>query len=83
MRGRLEDMRALLHEALQAAAPGHDFSHLVQARGMFSFLGISTEQVDRLKQDHGVYMVGSSRINVAGITSENVGYLAESIAAVL
>ena len=50
---------------------------------MFCFLGISADQVGRLKRDHGVYMVDSSRINVAGITPDNVDYLAESIAAVL
>ena len=50
---------------------------------MFCFLGISPEQVVRLKQDFGVYMVGSSRINLAGITPNNVDYLAASIAAVL
>ena len=50
---------------------------------MFCFLGISAEQVESLKTNYGIYMVGSSRINVAGITSDNVHYLAESIAAVL
>ena len=50
---------------------------------MFCFLGITPEQVQRLKQEHGVYMVNSSRINIAGITAGNVNYLAESIAAVL
>ncbi len=83
MRNRLVDMRALLNEALKAHAPGHDFSHLVRATGMFCFLGITEAQVDRLKKDFGIYMVGSSRINVAGITPANVGYLAESIATVV
>jgi aspartate/tyrosine/aromatic aminotransferase len=50
---------------------------------MFSFLGISAAQVEQLKKDYGVYMVDSSRINVAGITRGNVEYLADSIAAVL
>ena len=50
---------------------------------MFCFLGISAEQVTRLKKDFGVYMVGSSRINVAGITPQNVAYLADSIATML
>jgi aspartate aminotransferase len=83
MRNRLVEMRTLLNEALKLSAPGRDFSHLVRATGMFCFLGISEPQVDRLKKDFGIYMVGSSRINVAGITPSNVGYLAESIAAVL
>ena len=83
MRGRLREMRVLLNDALKEKAPGHDFSHLVRARGMFCFLGISEEQVNRLKQDYGVYMVGSSRINTAGITAHNVEYLADAIAATL
>ena len=83
MRDRLRDMRTLLHQALEAKAPAHDFSHLVRANGMFCFLGLSEDQVEALKSDHGIYMVGSSRINVAGITPDNAEYLASSIAAVL
>jgi aspartate/tyrosine/aromatic aminotransferase len=83
MRARILEMRSLLHEALIKAAPDHDFSHLVRATGMFCFLGLSAEQVGKLKQDHAVYMVGSSRINVAGVTADNVGYLADAIASVL
>jgi aspartate aminotransferase len=83
MRERIQEMRTLLSDALAEKAPNHDFSHLRRAAGMFCFLGISAEQVARLKKDYGVYMVDSSRINVAGITSENVTYLAEAIAATL
>ena len=83
MRSRLSAMRTLLREALGDKAPDHDFSHLTRANGMFCFLGVSKDQVERLKRDFGVYMVGSSRINVAGITESNVDYLADSIAAVL
>jgi aspartate aminotransferase len=83
MRERLQSMRLLLNDALIEKTPDHDFSHLVRANGMFCFLGISAEPVARLKQDFGIYMVDSSRINVAGITAENVGYLSDSIAAVL
>jgi len=83
MRGRLREMRVLLNDALREKAPTHDFSHLVRAKGMFCFLGISEEQVNRLKKEYGVYMVGSSRINTAGITAQNVNYLADAIAATL
>jgi len=83
MRARLREMRVLLNDALKERAPNHDFSHLVRATGMFCFLGVSPEQVARLKKDFGVYMVDSSRINIAGITARNVNYLADSIAAVL
>ena len=83
MRSRLREMRVLLNEALIERAPDHDFSHLVRATGMFCFLGVSEDQVNRLKRDYGVYMVGSSRIKTAGITANNVKYLADAIAATL
>lgn len=83
MRGRLREMRVLLNDELKVRAPDGDFSHLVRAVGMFCFLGVTADQVSRLKKDYGVYMVDSSRINIAGITAGNVNYLAESIAAVL
>ena len=83
MRDRLREMRALLHDALRDTAPNRDFSHLVRATGMFCFLGVTADQVARLKKEFAIYMVDSSRINVAGITADNVGHLAASIAAVL
>ncbi len=83
MRERLKEMRALLGAALRDSAPDHDFSHIERANGMFCFVGISPEQVDRLKSDAGVYIVNSSRINIAGITKDNVEHLAKSIATVL
>ena len=83
MRQRLASIRGKLVDALGQAAPGQDFSHIETANGMFSFLGVTPEQVQRLKSDYGVYLVDSGRINVAGITEGNVGYLAESIGKVL
>lgn len=83
MRTRLRAMREKLVAALKQHAPDADFSHVTRANGMFCFLGLTEEQVDRLKAERGVYMVGSSRINVAGITPGNVDYLAASIASVL
>ncbi len=83
MRERLNGMGKLLHDTLNQKALNRDFSHLLHSNGMFCFLGVSPEQVARLKQEFGVYMVGSSRINVAGITPDNVDYLANAIAAVL
>ena len=83
MRDRLRDMKILISDALLEQASGYDFSHIARTRGMFCFLGISAAQVARLKKEFGVYMVDSSRINVAGITPDNVSYLAASIAATL
>ena len=83
MRERLKSMRMLVGAALRDKAPDHDFSNIEDGNGMFSFVGISNEQVERLKSEFAVYMVGSSRINVAGITGDNVDHLTTSIAAVL
>ena len=83
MRGRLKSMRIMLNEILVSNNAKYDFSHLVRATGMFCFLGITEIQVEKLKQDFGIYMVNSSRINVAGITPKNIDYLANSIIRVL
>ncbi len=82
MCARINDMRALLAERLSAAT-GRDFSFISRERGMFSFLGLSADQVLALRAAAGVYMVASSRINVAGITPANVDYVAKSVAGVL
>ena len=50
---------------------------------MFSYLGIAPEPIEKLKQDYAIYMAGSSRINVAGLTLESIDYVADSIKAVL
>jgi len=83
MRARLKSMRAALGAAMRDKAPDHDFSHFEKGNGMFSFVGITPAQVEQLKTDSAVYMVGSSRINIAGITDENVDHLSSAIAAVL
>jgi aspartate/tyrosine/aromatic aminotransferase len=83
MRERMQEMRQLLVAGLGRAAPDRDFSHIERAKGMFCYLGVTPEQVAALKRDYGVYLVDTGRINVCGITRDNVDYLADSIAAVL
>ena len=83
MRGRLKSMRSLLVEELRKAAPDRDFSHIERTTGMFCYLGVTAEQVARLKKERGIYLVDSSRINICGITEANARYLAESVASVL
>ena len=83
MRNRMKKMRKLIVAGLGKTAPDRDFSHIERAYGMFCYLGVSPEQVAVLKKDYGIYLVDSGRINVCGITSDNVDYLAESIAAVI
>jgi aspartate aminotransferase len=83
MRDRLNGLRQLLVDRLEARNTPLDFSFIAKERGMFSFLGISTDQVIRLREEFHIYMVESSRINIAGINQHNVDYVADSIAAVL
>ncbi|WP_445945713.1 amino acid aminotransferase [Shewanella sp.] len=83
MRDRINGNRTMLVEQLKANGVERDFSFIANQKGMFSFLGISPQQVERLKQEHSIYMVGSSRISIAGISEANVDYLAKSIAKVL
>jgi aspartate aminotransferase len=83
MRVRLNGLRQLLVDKLAARNTPMDFSFIAKQRGLFSFLGISREQVIRLREEFHVYMIESSRINIAGINHANVGYVADSIAAIL
>ena len=82
MCARINALRAALVDKLQAAT-GRDFAFIRGEKGMFSFLGLSAAQVDTLRQQHSVYMLGSSRINVAGVNARNIDYLANAVAAVL
>jgi aromatic-amino-acid transaminase len=83
MRERILAMRKTLHDVLAAKLPGRDFSYLLTQRGMFSYTGLTTAQVDTLREVHGVYMVRSGRICVAGLNHANVEATATAIAAVL
>ncbi len=82
MRERIRQMRVLLCEKLQEYGAG-DFSFITEQNGMFSFSGLSKEQVEKLKTEHGIYIVGSGRICVAAITKANVDTLAKCIAKVV
>ncbi|MFB2801795.1 amino acid aminotransferase [Shewanella seohaensis] len=83
MRDRINGNRAILVEKLKANGVERDFSFIARQKGMFSFLGVNPEQVARLQKEFSIYMVGSSRISIAGISEDNVDYLAKSIAKVL
>lgn len=83
MRERLSSLRRLLASELAARGAPVDFSFITNERGMFSFLGIDRERVVALRERFHIYMIESSRINVAGIRRANVGYVADAIAAVL
>ena len=83
MRERILAMRRSLHGVLSAKRPGRDFGYFLSQRGMFSYTGLSGEQVDRLRDEFGVYLVRSGRMCVAGLNSGNVERTAVAMAAVL
>ncbi|MBZ6073299.1 amino acid aminotransferase [Aeromonas schubertii] len=83
MRTRIKGMREKLYSVLSARVPGRDFGYFIRQRGMFSYTGLTPEQVDRLREEHAVYLVRSGRMCVAGLNSANVEYVADAIAAVL
>jgi aspartate/tyrosine/aromatic aminotransferase len=83
MRNRINDNRRRLVAALEARGIPGDFSAIADQRGMFALLGLTLPQVARLKEEHGVYVVGKGRINVAGFTSANLDPFADRLAAVL
>jgi aspartate/tyrosine/aromatic aminotransferase len=83
MRQRISGMRELFVEHIAAQGVDRDFSFIQRQRGMFSFSGLTAEQVDRLREEHSIYIVRSGRINVAGITPQNVERLCAAVAGVL
>lgn len=83
MRDRINRMRRLFVDTLEAKGAQRDFSFIAAQKGMFSFSGLTKEQVERLRREHGVYIVGSGRISVAGMTEENMPRLCEAIVKVL
>jgi len=83
MRVRIQAMREKLHAVLSAKLPGRDFSYFLSQRGMFSYTGLTAQQVDTLREQHAVYLVRSGRMCVAGLNSSNVEATAVAMAAVL
>ena len=83
MRERIIHMRQILNEKLSHAVPERDFSYLVKQQGMFSYTGLSAEQVDILKDQYAIYLLRSGRMCAAGLNLKNIDYVADSIAEVI
>jgi aspartate/tyrosine/aromatic aminotransferase len=83
MRARIKDNRRAVVAALEARHIPGDWSGIATQRGMFALLGLTTHQVAQLRDDHGVYLVGKGRINVAGFTPGNLDPFADALAAVV
>jgi aspartate aminotransferase len=81
MRNRIKDMRALLARHLRQVTGNGSFDFIEAQRGMFSLLGVSTEAVGRLRDEHHIYMTNDSRMNLAGVMPHNAAYVAQAIVA--
>lgn len=83
MRQRIRDMRLAMVEQLAALNAKRDFGFVAEQRGMFSYSGLTTEQVERLKSEFGIYAVGTGRICVAALNTRNLPVVTRAIAEVL
>ena len=83
MRDRIKAMRQALVEGIHKRVPGSDFSFILQQRGMFSYSGLTREQVLRLRSEYSIYTIETGRICVAALTTKNIDYVADAIAKVI
>jgi aromatic-amino-acid transaminase len=83
MRDRIKSMRAGLVQQLGERLPGRDFSFVMRQRGMFSYSGLSSAQVERLREEFGIYAVSTGRICVAALNRKNLDYVCEAVAKVV
>ncbi len=81
MRNRILTMRETLYKRLQELRPEKDYSFLVKQKGMFSYTGFSAAQVDELRDEHGIYLIASGRMCLAGLNEMNVEKVAQAFAA--
>ncbi|BBB61245.1 aminotransferase [Undibacterium sp. KW1] len=83
MRVRIREMRNAFVSKLKEQAPGHDFDFVVQQRGMFSYSGLTKEQVGKLRENNSIYAVDTGRICVAALNNKNINNVIEAITKVL
>jgi aromatic-amino-acid transaminase len=83
MRERIKTMRRQLVEKIRAHRADFDFNFVIEQRGMFSYSGLTREQVRRLREEYSIYTIDSGRICVAALSSRNIDYVARAVASVL
>ena len=83
MRNGMLELRKLLSDSLRRSTNSTRFDFIERHRGMFSLMGLSADQVARLRTEFGIYMVGDSRINIAGLNKDQIDYFSSSIASVI
>ena len=83
MRNGMLELRKLLSDSLRRSTNSTRFDFIERHRGMFSLMGLSVDQVARLRTEFGIYMVGDSRINIAGLNKDQIDHFSSSIASVI
>lgn len=83
VRGRILGLRHKLVLALARETGSNRFDFIDRQKGMFSFLGITSAQIERLREEFSIYMAGSSRVNIAGLNDSNIDYVAKAISQVV
>ena len=79
MRDRIKHLREAFYRQTKAAGMGERFAFITQENGLFSVLGLTPAQIDQLKNEYSIYMVNSSRINVAGLNQNNINYVVQAL----
>jgi aromatic-amino-acid transaminase len=82
MRDRIRAMRTGLVDAIKATGCAQDFSFVAMQRGMFSYTGLTAAQVERMREEFGIYAVSTGRICLAALNTRNLNYVADAIATV-
>lgn len=80
---RVKEMRKTLVELLRVNGKNDNFSPILQQKGLFSFIGLSKNQVDRLREEYAIYMPSNGRINLAGLNNQNIEYVAKALLSVM
>ncbi|MDC1089822.1 aspartate/tyrosine/aromatic aminotransferase [Emcibacteraceae bacterium] len=80
MRSRVKKMRSLFVKLMNEKAPNSGFGYIAEQKGMFSYLTLTSDQIQTLINDHFIFFVGNGRVNMAGLTENNIGYVTDAIA---
>lgn len=80
MRSRVKKMRVLFVELMNEKAPNSGFGYIAEQKGMFSYLTLTSDQIQTLINDHYIFFMGNGRVNMAGLTENNIGYVTDAIA---
>jgi aspartate aminotransferase len=83
IRDRIRDMRTLFSTSMKSRSTNRDFSFMKSETGMFSMTGLNRDQIDELREKHSIYIVGSGRVNVAGMSESNIDRISDAIASCL